>query len=67
MLKNLNMPPGHYMTQLSLRSRVLIHLKCMFTDSVSGPCSETHAETARPHTAFENMSFNQNEVQDLLK
>jgi hypothetical protein len=44
-----------------------MYLKCMFTDSVSGPCSEAHAATARPHTAFENMSLEQNEVQDLLK
>lgn len=67
MLKNLNMLPRHYMTPLILRSRVLMYLKCMFTDSVSGPCSEAHAATARPHTAFENMSLEQNEVQDLLK
>jgi len=32
MLKNLNLLPGHYMTQLSLQSGVFIHLKCMFTD-----------------------------------
>jgi hypothetical protein len=31
MLKNLNTLPRHYMTQL------ILYLKCMFTDSVSGP------------------------------
>ena len=60
-LKNLNMLPRHYTTQL------ILYLKCMFADSVSGPCSEAHAATACPHTAFENMSLNQNEVKDLLK
>ena len=61
------MLPRHYMAQLILWSRALMYLECMFTDSVSGPCSEAHAATARPPTAFENISLNQNEVQDLLK